>query len=470
MMKVIEEDFLLQNESAKILYHEYSKSMPIIDYHCHLSPKEIAENKSFDNISELWLAGDHYKWRAMRYFGIEEDYITGKASNYEKFQGWAKVLPYCIGNPLYHWSQLELKRYFQIDTVLNEDTCDEIWNICNEKFKQKEYTAQGFIAKSNVEMIGTTDDPLDDLEYHSMIKENSEIKTKVLPSFRPDSLLEINQESFLSYIRNLGKKTNTSITDYEIFLKAIRKRIDYFHLKGCRIADHGLEELPYEECTLGEASRIFLAKLEGATISKQEENKFKTYTFLYLGQLYSSLGWVMQLHIGAKRNNNNRMLQSLGANTGYDSINDFTLARPLNQFLNSLDKDNQLPKTILYSLNPNHGPIIASAAGNFQAAGVKGKIQSGAAWWFNDHKDGMINQMKDLANIGILSTFIGMLTDSRSFLSYTRHEYFRRILCNMLGSWIENGEVPKDYDFIGKLVQDISYFNAKNYFEINRDN
>lgn len=469
-MKVIEEDFLLQNESAKVLYHEYSKSMPIIDYHCHLSPKEIAENKSFDNISELWLAGDHYKWRAMRYFGIEEDYITGKASNYEKFQAWAKVLPYSIGNPLYHWSQLELKRYFQIDTALNEDTCDEIWNICNEKLKHKEYTAQGFIAKSNVEMIGTTDDPLDDLEYHSMIKENSEIKTKVLPSFRPDSLLEINQESFLSYIRNLGKKTNTSITDYEIFLKAIRKRIDYFHQKGCRIADHGLEELPYEECTLGEVSRIFLAKLEGATISKQEEIKFKTYTFLYLGQLYSSLGWVMQLHIGAKRNNNNRMFQSLGANTGYDSINDFTLARPLNQFLNSLDKDNQLPKTILYSLNPNHGPIIASAAGNFQAAGVKGKIQSGAAWWFNDHKDGMRNQMKDLANIGILSTFIGMLTDSRSFLSYTRHEYFRRILCNLLGNWIENGEVPKDYDFIGKLVQDISYFNAKNYFEINGDN
>ena len=465
MKPFIHDDFLLQNQSAKLLYHEFAKNMPIIDYHCHLSPQEIAENKQFNNITEVWLAGDHYKWRAMRNLGVDEKYITGNASDYEKFKAWAKAIPYLIGNPLYHWSHLELKRYFNIDTLLNEDTCEMIWEQCNELLQNKEFSALGLIERSNVEMIGTTDDPLDNLEYHQMIRENENIKTKVLPSFRPDFLLEINQDGYLEYVKKLAKETELEITDYHQYLEAIKIRVDYFHEAGCRVSDHGFETFPYEECTIEEANAIFLKKTSGLSLSTLEEKKYKTYTLLYLGKLYSSLGWVMQLHIGAIRSNNTRMSRLLGANTGYDSINDFFLAKPLNQFLDALDVGNQLPKTVLYSLNPQHNYILASTAGNFQTNGIRGKVQFGSGWWFNDQQTGMISQMTDLASVGVLSTFIGMLTDSRSFLSYTRHEYFRRILCNLIGSWVEKGEVPADMELLGGIVRDISYNNAKNYFE-----
>ena len=465
MKPFIHEDFLLQNKYAKLLYHEFAKNMPIIDYHCHLSPKEIAENKQFKNITEIWLDGDHYKWRVMRNLGVEEKYITGNASDYEKFKAWAKVLPYCIGNPLYHWTHLELKRYFGIDLLLNEENCDTIWEQCNEMLQSPEFSALGLIERSNVEMIGTTDDPLDNLHYHKLIRENEQIKAKVLPSFRPDFLLEINTDGYLAYVEKLAEITNIKINDYQQYLEAIKVRVDYFHEVGCRVSDHGFESFPYEESTFEEATEIFSKKLSGMAISAVEEQKYKTFTLLYLGQLYSSLGWVMQLHIGAIRSNNTRMSTQLGPNTGYDSINDFSLAKPLNQFLDVLDKENQLPKTVLYSLNPQHNYILASTAGNFQTNGVRGKVQFGSGWWFNDQQAGMISQMTDLASVGVLSTFIGMLTDSRSFLSYTRHEYFRRILCNLVGTWIDKGEVPEDAHLIGKIVQDISYQNAKNYFE-----
>jgi glucuronate isomerase len=462
----IHENFLLQNKPAEILYHEYAKHMPIIDYHCHLSPREIAEDKRFQNLTELWLDGDHYKWRVMRTLGIEEKYITGDASDYEKFQAWAKAVPYCIGNPLYHWTHLELKRYFDVDIVLNEGTCKEIWDHCNQVLQKEDFSARNIISKSNVEMIGTTDDPLDSLEYHKVIQSSQHIPTKVMPTFRPDPLLEINHHSFPKYIGELGKITNIEITNYEQMLEAIRNRVNYFHEMGCRISDHGLEYMPYEESDLKEVSAIFQKRKDGFIVTKTEEDKYKTFTLRFLGQLYHSLDWAMQLHIGSIRNTNARKFQQLGANTGYDSINDFILAKPLNSFLNALEKENKLPKIILYTLNPAYNYVIASTVGNFQGEGIKGKIQFGAAWWFNDHKDGILSHMKDLANVGALSSFIGMLTDSRSFLSYVRHEYFRRILCNLIGTWVENGEVPPDYPFLGKIVQDICYFNAKNYFNI----
>jgi glucuronate isomerase len=414
----------------------------------------------------LWLNGDHYKWRVMRTLGVEEKYITGDASDYEKFEAWAKSVPYCIGNPLFHWTHLELKRYFHMDMILNEKTCKVIWNHCNEILQHDDFSVRGIISKSNVEMIGTTDDPLDSLEYHKAIQQNEDIKIKVMPTFRPDSILEINHSSFLEYIGKLEKITNSKITNYEQLLEAIKNRVNYFHEIGCRISDHGLEYMPYAESDWNEISAIFRKRKDGFIVTKEEEDKYKTFTLHFLGQLYHSLGWIMQLHIGSIRNANTRKLQQLGANAGYDSINDFILAKPLNSFLNALERENKLPKMILYTLNPVYNYVIASTAGNFQGEGIKGKIQFGAAWWFNDHKDGILSHMKDLANVGVLSSFIGMLTDSRSFLSYVRHEYFRRILCNLIGTWVENGEAPSDYSFLGKVIQDICYFNAKNYFNI----
>ncbi|MDM5339065.1 glucuronate isomerase [Fictibacillus enclensis] len=464
MEPFIHEDFLLQNETSKILYHQYAKELPIIDYHCHLSPREIAENKKFRNMTEIWLEGDHYKWRVMRALGVEEKYITGDASDYEKFKAWAAILPYCIGNPLFHWTQLELKRFFGTDILLSEKSCDEVWELGNEMLKQEDFSARSLIKCSNVEMIGTTDDPLDSLEYHRQIASDANYGTKVLPSFRPDGLLEINQDNFLPYVKKLEKVTDQSIEDYRQYLNAIKLRVEYFNEHGCRVSDHGFGAFFFEECTVEEASTIFQKKRDGSAISKLEENKFKTNLLTYLGQLYHSFGWVMQFHIGALRNTNERMYQQTGANSGFDSINDYELARPLNQFLNGLDRDNLLPRTILYSLNPVHNYIVSTTAGNFQSSGSKGKVQFGSGWWFNDQKDGMISQMRDLANTGVLSTFVGMLTDSRSFLSYTRHEYFRRILCNLLGNWVEKGEYPADFETLSKITQGISYYNAKEFF------
>ncbi|MFC0558277.1 glucuronate isomerase [Halalkalibacter alkalisediminis] len=466
MKPFIHEDFMLNSEAAKVLYHDYAKEMPIYDYHCHLSPKEIAENRSFNNLSEIWLHGDHYKWRAMRTLGIDERFITGEASDKEKFQQWAKSVPHTIGNPLYHWTHMELKRYFGVDTLLNEDTSEEVWNQCNQLLETDEFTTQKIIEKFNVKVIGTTDDPIDSLEHHVAIHENPAIQTKVVPAFRPDKAVEIARPTFNQYIESLSEAADLEIVNYENLLAAIENRAHFFHEVGCRISDHGIENVPFEECTFEEASVIFQKARSGEAISKSEEMKYKTHTLLFLGKLYASLGWAMQLHIGAIRNNNKRMFSKLGPDTGFDSIHDLDLARPLNAFLNELDKNNELPKTILYHLNPVHNYVIGTAIGNFQSSGVNGKIQFGSGWWFNDQKDGMVKQMSDLANLGLLSSFVGMLTDSRSFLSYPRHEYFRRILCDLVGTWVETGEAPRDYQLLGNMVQNISFTNANNYFEI----
>jgi glucuronate isomerase len=468
LKKFMDDDFLLDYESSKILYHEYAKEMPIYDYHCHLSPGEIAENKQFRNLTEIWLNGDHYKWRAMRANGISEDLITGNASDKEKFDAWAKTMPSCIGNPLYHWTHLELKRYFNIDLPLSEKTGDEIWERCNQLLQQKDFSAQSIIKKSNVHVICTTDDPADSLDFHKKIQANERIETSVLPAFRPDKGIEIRQQGFLRYIEKLSKAANIEIKGYQDLLKAFENRVDYFHEAGCRVSDHGFDHLFYEEAALEEVSAIFDKAIQGQTITLSEENKYKTYTLLHLGKLYHSHGWAMQLHIGAIRNNNSKMFEKIGPDAGFDSMNDFELAKPLNQFLNHLDRENELPKTILYNLNPAHNPIIASAVGNFQNEEARGKLQFGTGWWFNDQKDGMIRQMTDLASIGLISNFVGMVTDSRSFLSYTRHEYFRRILCNLIGGWVHKGEAPNDYELLGQMVQDICYNNAKTYFEITR--
>ncbi|ADU28832.1 glucuronate isomerase [Evansella cellulosilytica] len=462
----ITENYLLTSESAKILYHDYAKKMPIYDYHCHLSPKEIAENKTFRNMTEIWLDGDHYKWRVMRALGVEEKYITGNASDYEKFRAWAKTVPQIIGNPLYQWTHMELKRYFHTDLLLNEDTCDIVWEHCNSLLQTAALSAQKIIEQSQVKMIGTTDDPVDDLIYHQAIMKNERFKTKVLPTFRPDQAYEIRKQGYNEYVDKLSTVTSTRIDSFQSFLQALESRIQYFHKMGCRISDHGLETLPYEDASTEEVESIFSSARQGEKVTLLEEYKFKTYVLSFLGRLYHSLGWAMQLHIGPLRDNNEKMFARIGANTGFDSINDYFLAKPLNAFLNRLEKSSELPKMIIYSLNPNHNEVIASACGNFHSASMKGKIQFGAGWWYNDHKDGMIRQMTDLANTGVLSTFIGMLTDSRSFLSYTRHEYFRRVLCEMVGKWIESGEAPRDYKLLGEMIQNISYNNAANYFEV----
>ncbi|WP_078553852.1 glucuronate isomerase [Bacillus alkalicellulosilyticus] len=465
MKPFIHEDFLLHSKAAKILYHDYAKDMPIYDYHCHLSPQEIADNKMFSNLSSIWLEGDHYKWRAMRNIAIEETYITGNGSDHEKFKQWSKTVPYTVGNPLYHWTHLELKRYFQTDLLLDEETSEALWEHCNELLQTPDYSTQRIIEKSNVKVICTTDDPIDDLEHHKMIKENQGFTTKVLPAFRPDLAVELTKSTFNEYITKLAEVSEIEIESYEQLLSALEKRAHYFHDAGCRISDHGLETLPFSPCSFEEASSIFEKVRNGSLINEQEEMKYKTYTLVFLGKLYHSLGWAMQYHVGAIRDNSDRMLALAGPNSGFDSIHDFSLAKSLNGILNELDKTNELPKTIIYSLNPIHNYVVATACGNFQSE-QKGKVQFGSGWWFNDQKDGMLRQMTDLANLGLLRTFVGMLTDSRSFLSFTRHEYFRRILCNLIGDWVEKGEAPADYKLLGQMVQDISYTNAKNYFDI----
>ncbi len=460
----MDEDFLLSNETARKLYHDYAKQMPIIDYHCHLSPQEIYENKTYKTITEVWLYGDHYKWRAMRSNGIEERYITGDASDYDKFLAYAKTLPDAIGNPLYHWSHLELKRYFGIDEVLNEKTAPAIWEKVNAQLNSEGFGARDFIKKSNVEVICTTDDPVDSLEYHIQIAKDDSFDVKVLPSFRPDKGLEINRETFLPWIKQLAEVSGHPINNYSDFLAALKTRVDFFHEVGCRVSDHALDYVPYAEAAEEEVSAIFAKALKGEKVSHEEEMKHKTYTLLFLGKLYAEYGWVMQYHMNASRNNNYRMFKQLGPDTGFDSISDTLIALPLTGLLSALDKEDKLPKTILYSLNPSHNHVIGALIGSFQGGGIPGKIQFGSGWWFNDTKLGMIAQMTTLADLGLLGRFVGMLTDSRSFLSYTRHEYFRRILCNLIGEWVENGEYPNDLEEVGRIVQNISYYNARDYF------
>ncbi|MDG5787870.1 glucuronate isomerase [Evansella sp. AB-P1] len=465
MKTFIHDDFVLNSKAAKKLYHDYAEKMPINDFHCHLSPQELAEDKNFENLFQIWLKGDHYKWRAMRALGVDEKYITGDASDYEKFKAWAKCVPETIGNPLYHWTHMELKRYFGLDVLLSEETCDEVWEHCNKMLQAGELSTQKIAEKFNVNYICTTDDPTDNLEYHVQIKENDDFKTKVLPAFRPDKSLEVQRPEFADYVSKLADAADMEIKSYDQLQKAIEKRAQFFHEMGCRLSDHGIKTLPFVTCTEEEAAAIFEKGLAGETITPEEEEKYKTHTLLFLGRLYRSLDWVMQLHIGAIRNNNVRRFNELGPDTGFDSIHDFDLAESLNGFFNELDSTNELPKSIIYNLNQVHNHVIATAIGNFQSSETRGKIQFGSGWWFNDQKEGMLSQLKDLANHGILSTFVGMLTDSRSFLSYPRHEYFRRILCDLVGEWVEKGEAPEDYELLGKMIEDICYNNSENYFK-----
>jgi glucuronate isomerase len=466
MKRFMDENFLLKNFTAVKLYNDFAKNMPIIDYHCHLNPREIFENKQFKNITEAWLYGDHYKWRVMRAYGIEEKYITGDASDYDKFIAWAKVIPMTIGNPLYHWTHLELQRFFGIYEVLNEKTAPAIWERVNELLAKKEFRAMGLIKKSNVEALCTTDDPIDSLEYHIKLKENADFNVKVLPTFRPDKVINIEKPDFVKYVEKLGQVTGNKIGSYNELLEALEDRLEFFNSVGCKISDHGLDYMPYKECSMEEASKIFDRVLRGEPINSEEIDKYKTCTLKFFGTAYAKYGWAMQLHINVVRNNNTRMFKELGPDTGYDAINDKEVAYQLSRFLDNLEENNSLPKTILYTLNPKDNYVLATIMGCFQGEGIKGKIQFGSAWWFLDNKEGMIEQMQNLANVGLLSCFVGMLTDSRSFLSYTRHEYFRRILCNLLGEWVEDGEFPEDMELLEEIVKDICCNNARNYFEL----
>lgn len=463
MRKFMDDNFLLSTDTAITLYHEYAKNMPICDYHCHLNPQEIAEDKRYNNITEIWLGGDHYKWRTMRSFGIEEKYITGDASDYEKFQAFAKVMPYLIGNPMYHWSHLELKRYFGIEETLSPKTCESIWNRCNEIINSDDFSARAMIKKSNVKYIGTTDDPIDNLEYHIQISKDENFDCEVRPSFRPDKALKIQGEGFAEYINLLGKTENTEINDYETLLNVLEKRLDFFVENGCQITDHSLERVYFRQATLEEVDAIFKKTLNGEELSIEEIEKYSTLTMISLGRMYSKRNMVMQLHIGALRNNNTRMFKKLGADVGFDSIDDGEIATGISRLLDSLDMTDELPKTILYCLNPKDNEVLGTMIGNFQGGGVAGKIQFGSGWWFNDQKDGMERQMMALSQLGLISQFVGMLTDSRSFLSYTRHEYFRRILCNYIGNLVENGEYPCDMEILGEIIENICYNNIEKY-------
>ena len=466
MKKFMDDNFLLSTDTAITLYHEHAKNMPICDYHCHLNPKEIAEDKRYNNITEIWLGGDHYKWRTMRSFGIEEKYITGDASDYEKFEAFAKVMPYLIGNPMYHWSHLELKTYFGIEETLSPKTCESIWNRCNEIINSDGFSARAMIKKSNVKYIGTTDDPIDNLEYHIQISKDESFDCEVRPSFRPDKALKIQGEDFVNYIGLLGKTENTEIKDYATLLTVLEKRLDFFVENGCKITDHSLERVYFRQATLEEVDNIFKKALNGEELSIEEIQEYSTLTMISLGRMYSKRNMVMQLHIGALRNNNTRMFKKLGADVGFDSIDDGEIATGISRLLDSLDMTDELPKTILYCLNPKDNEVLGTMIGNFQGGGIAGKIQFGSGWWFNDQKDGMERQMMALSQLGLISQFVGMLTDSRSFLSYTRHEYFRRILCNYIGGLVENGEYPCDMEILGEIIENICYNNIEKY--INR--
>ena len=450
-MSFINDNFMLKTETAKKLY-AMVKDLPIIDYHCHLSPKQIAENYQFKNAFDLFLGGDHYKWRQMRSNGIPEEFVTGGADEYEKFRAFARTLPLLIGNPLYHWTHLELKRYFDIDETLNEESCERIWNKCNECLAKPEFRAQELIKRSNVEVICTTDDPIDTLEYHAALKDFS---TKILPTFRPDKAVEIGKETFVPYIEQTGVKT------YGELVAWIKGRIAYFNDFGCRLSDHALEYVPFG---VGDPEAAFNKRMAGEELTKAEIDAFKTAVLKACAEEYTKLGWTMQLHIGALRNNNGRMYKKLGPDTGYDSINDLCIAEALGAFMNHLEESEVLPRTILYTLNPKDNYVLGTMLGCFQDSTVPGKIQFGSGWWFNDQRDGMEAQMQALANLGMLANFVGMLTDSRSFVSYPRHEYFRRILCNLVGKWVEEGEYPEDYATLERIVTGVAYYNAKRYF------
>ena len=464
MKPFMDKDFLLQTEVAKKLYHEYAEQVPVLDYHCHLIPQEIAEDIHFKNITELWLGADHYKWRVMRSNGVPEQYITGDASDEDKFHAFAKALPNCIGNPMYHWCHLELQRYFGIYETLSERNWKEIYNKCNEILAKPEMSAKNLIKMSGVTLVCTTDDPIDDLHYHEMIAADKDFDVQVLPAWRPDLAMSPEKEGFIEYIGKLSTVSGISIVNFTTLKEALVKRLDYFAERGCCISDHGLDYAEY--CPLdAEAEEALVEKsLSGATLTVEELKQFRTMVMLFLGAEYKKRGWAMQLHYGAKRENNGLVFASAGANAGIDCINPQGFVADVADFMNALNKKGNLPKTIIYSLNPTDNALIGTMIGCFQNEDACGKIQQGAAWWFNDHKYGMEEHMKSLASLSLLGNFVGMLTDSRSFISYPRHEYFRRILCNYIGNLVENGEYPEDYELLGEIVKNISYYNAVNYF------
>ena len=465
MKEFMGKDFLLSNETAKHLYHDYAEKMPIIDYHCHISQKEIYDNKQFSTITEVWLGGDHYKWRQMRANGIDEKYITGDASDLDKFKAWAKTLSHLIGNPLYHWSHLELQRYFGIYEPLTEDNAEEIFNKCNEVLKT--LTVRKILEDSKVNIVCTTDDPCDDLATHKLLQEDKTMKTLVVPCFRPDKANNIEKIDYLDYVKKLETASGMSIKSFKDLCAAIDSRIEFFASMGCRASDHALEYVMYEPASEEKVEEIFAKRLGGEMVTRKEELIFKTAFMRHLASVYTKKGWAMQLHYGCKRDNNKKMFDILGPDTGYDTINNYAPSSEMADFLNSLNVEGNLPRTIIYSLNPNDNAAIVTTMNCFQGDGIKGKLQHGSAWWFNDHKKGMQEQMETLANDGMLANFIGMLTDSRSFLSYTRHEYFRRILCDFIGTLVENGEYPNDDKVLKEIIEDISYNNAVNYLGFN---
>ena len=464
MKAFMDEDFLLQTGVAKKLYHDYAAKMPVLDYHCHINPREIAEDRQFENITQVWLGGDHYKWRFMRSCGVDEKYITGDASDKEKFMKWAECLGKAIGNPLYHWSHLELQRYFGFNGALSRKNAEEVWNLCNEKLAQPSMSARNIIKQSNVTLICTTDDPVDSLEWHKKIAEDDSFDVAVLPAWRPDKAMNLEKPDYTDYISKLSSVSGVAIKTFEDLKKALVIRIEFFASMGCCVSDHALEYVMYEPATDAQIEAIFAKAMAKETITRQEEMQFKTAFMTFVSGEYNKRNWVLQLHYGCKRDNNKPMFAKIGPDTGYDCINNYAPSAQTADFLTHLIEKDSLPKTILYSLNPNDNQAIGTILGCFQNSDAVAKIQQGSAWWFNDHKTGMQEQMISLANLGNLSGFVGMLTDSRSFLSYTRHEYFRRILCNLFGNWVENGEFPEDYDILGEIVQNISYNNAVNYF------
>ena len=468
MKQFMDKDFLLSTEMSQTLYHQFAENMPILDYHCHINPQEIYEDRKFENITQVWLGGDHYKWRQMRSNGVDEKYITGDGSDREKFQAWAETMPKLIGNPLYHWSHLELRRYFGYEGYLNGDTAEEVWNLCNAKLQEDSMTVRNIIKQSGVTLICTTDDPVDSLVWHKKIAEDPTFDVQVLPAWRPDKAMNVEKPTYGEYIAQLSKVSGVEVKDFASLKEALKNRMAFFASMGCCVSDHALEYVMYAPASDAEVDAILQKGLSGEAISKEEELKYKTAYMLFVAREYVKLGWVMQIHYGCKRDNNAYMFEQLGPDTGYDCINNYAPSAQMADFLNALSATNDIPKTILYSLDPNDNASIGSIIGCFQGD-IPGKIQQGSAWWFNDHKIGMTEQITSLANLGCLGNFVGMLTDSRSFLSYTRHEYFRRILCDIFGTWVENGEYPADMKALEELVKGICYNNAVKYFGFKLD-
>jgi glucuronate isomerase len=468
MKPFLSEDFLLQTQTAKTLYHQYAADMPIYDYHCHLPVRDIAENKKFENLTQIWLYGDHYKWRALRANGVKEKFITGNGSDFEKFQAWAATVPKTLCNPLYHWTHLELKRYFGIEgKLLDPNTAKEIYDTCTEMLQTDAFSTQSILQKMKVRVVCTTDDPTDSLEYHQQLKENQNFPVLVLPAFRPDNAMAVESpQRFNDWVDQLAAAADMQITNYETYMAALHQRHDFFHKTGCRLSDHGIDQPYAQDYTETQIRRIFDKVRSGKTLEKSEVRQFKSAMLIELAVMDAEKSWVQQFHLGVLRNANTRAMQQIGPDTGFDTIGDFEIARPLARYLDRLENRGKLTKTILYVVNPRDNELIAAMIGNFQDGSIPGKIQFGSAWWYNDQKDGMEHQIIALANMGLLSRFVGMLTDSRSFLSYPRHEYFRRVLCNLLGRDVENGELPDDPELIGSMIKDICYNNAVSYFEI----